>query len=79
MEAGSIQPLEQGMVPEEPSAVLSQEEKNFFDLYTARKYLSESEMQFFSTAASGGKAMLRAGGYSQVCAQSAQGGLSLQA
>ncbi|HJA79258.1 MAG TPA: hypothetical protein H9784_06805 [Candidatus Desulfovibrio intestinavium] len=79
MGAGSVQSLEQGMVSEDPSAVLSQEEKNFFDLYTARKYLNESEMQFFNSAMSGGKSMLRGGGYSQICAQSAQGGLSLQA
>lgn len=79
MGAGSVPSLEQGMMPQEPSSVLSQEEKNFFELYTARKYLSESEMQFFSNAALGGKSALRSEGYGRAFTQPAGGGLSLQA
>ena len=79
MGAGPVSSLEQHMMPQEPSSVLSQEEKSFFELYTARKYLSESEMQFFSNAAPGGKTPLRTEGYGRVFAQPAGRGVSLQA
>lgn len=79
MGTGTVQPLEQNLMPQEPSSVLSQEEKSFFELYTARKYLSESEMQFFSNAALGGKTALRGDGYGRAFPQPLGGGVSLQA
>lgn len=79
MGTGPVPSLEQNMVSQEPSSVLSQEEKSFFELYTARKYLSESEMQFFSNAAPGEKAPLRGEGYGRAFAQPSGRGVSLQA
>lgn len=79
MGPGSVLPLKQEMASREPSSVLSQEEKNFFELYTARKYLSDSEMQFFNNAALGGKAAQRSETYGRTYGQSAHGALSLQA
>lgn len=79
MEPGSVLPLQQDVTSREPSSVLSQEEKNFFELYTARKYLSESEMQFFNNAALGGRVAQRSETYGRAYAQPAHGALSLQA
>lgn len=76
---GAVLPLKQDVASREPSSVLSQEEKNFFELYTARKYLSESEMQFFNNAALGGKVAQRSETYGRAYAQPAHGALSLQA
>ena len=80
MGPGAVLPLKQDVMTREPSSVLSQEEKNFFELYTARKYLSESEMQFFNNAALGGKAVQRSESYGRAYTQpAAHGALSLQA
>ena len=79
MDPGALLPLKQDVMTREPSSVLSQEEKNFFELYTARKYLSESEMQFFNNAALGGKVAQRNETYGRAYAQPAHGALSLQA
>ena len=80
MGPGAVSPLKQDVISREPSSVLSQEEKNFFELYTARKYLSESEMQFFNNAALGGKAVQRSESYGRAYTQpAAHGALSLQA
>lgn len=79
MGPGAVLPLKQDVMTREPSSVLSQEEENFFELYTARKYLSESEMQFFNNAALGGKVAQRNETYGRAYAQPAHGVLSLQA